>query len=626
MMAAGALTQLGDPIKTYQSRVKQTVLPTGLIHDFYSLIKFGVMVFNTDGATSGGATPECVASGTSTQITCTAGSRDGGKIVSYIEPSDDTTILNAAKQPLIDSINAITASTWTPYAESFYNAIGYFAGNTNMRLNAADFDTANPPVNYTCRQNNILLVTDGVSTADLNATKLVDATTLFTPASSPDGDNDSDNSCLAYNGSKYVDDLSWLAKHRKITDITNAASTPTKAAETITTYTVFNGEDSCLSSGSNTPTCALTDECSSAVLLYNTAINGGGAFYNAGNSAALQTSLRSAFLAVSAKAASGTAASVLGEKSREGSNILQAVFYPSKLFNITSPSSTITRSWLGYLNNFWFYEDTNANIANIREDTVQDKLLNLTADNIVSFDFVNDQLVVHSWTSNANGTPATALADKTLDDVQLIWEGGKILFKRATARKIYVNDDGITYPKSPIVTFTTANKGSFGTNLGADLNNDGFVDAADVTQADRLIDYVIGTDYSEYRNRTLPLNNPVDPTVSGTWKMGDIIHSTPQIVKYDNIYSDYSVAYVGANDGMLHAFKVGKLDSTGLSGTQKAQLTVGTKDSIVLGEELWAFIPKNALPYMRYYADPGYCHNYMVDLSPYLYSYGSHRI
>ncbi|MDQ7055804.1 MAG: PilC/PilY family type IV pilus protein, partial [Persephonella sp.] len=33
---------------------------------------------------------------------------------------------------------------------------------------------------------------------------------------------------------------------------------------------------------------------------------------------------------------------------------------------------------------------------------------------------------------------------------------------------------------------------------------------------------------------------------------------------------------------------------------------------------MWGFIPKNALPYLRYLADPDYCHIYIHDLSPYI--------
>ncbi len=35
--------------------------------------------------------------------------------------------------------------------------------------------------------------------------------------------------------------------------------------------------------------------------------------------------------------------------------------------------------------------------------------------------------------------------------------------------------------------------------------------------------------------------------------------------------------------------------------------------------KIWAFIPKNALPYLRYIMDPEYCHVYTVDLSPFIF-------
>jgi type IV pilus assembly protein PilY1 len=76
------------------------------------------------------------------------------------------------------------------------------------------------------------------------------------------------------------------------------------------------------------------------------------------------------------------------------------------------------------------------------------------------------------------------------------------------------------------------------------------------------------------------------PGASGlrTWRLGDIIHSTPSVVssepvniyhlRYkDTTYLDYirtnayknrtSFVFVGANDGMLHAFRVGRTVQTG---------------------------------------------------------------
>jgi type IV pilus assembly protein PilY1 len=73
------------------------------------------------------------------------------------------------------------------------------------------------------------------------------------------------------------------------------------------------------------------------------------------------------------------------------------------------------------------------------------------------------------------------------------------------------------------------------------------------------------------------------------------------------------MVFVGANDGMLHAFKLGtvklfeeKFKKAELSGTN-------------LGEEMWAYIPKHALPYLKYTADPNYCHLYFVDAAPHLF-------
>jgi type IV pilus assembly protein PilY1 len=81
------------------------------------------------------------------------------------------------------------------------------------------------------------------------------------------------------------------------------------------------------------------------------------------------------------------------------------------------------------------------------------------------------------------------------------------------------------------------------------------------------------------------------------------------------------MVYVGANDGMLHAFKLGKLTvadgaDTGISGSNariagfvKASLTGGN-----LGEEQWAYIPRSTLPYLKYFTDAvNYKHIFYLD-------------
>src|SRR6185369_12348609 len=76
---------------------------------------------------------------------------------------------------------------------------------------------------------------------------------------------------------------------------------------------------------------------------------------------------------------------------------------------------------------------------------------------------------------------------------------------------------------------------------------------------------------------------------------------------FNSNYSKRGMVYVGANDGMLHAFKLGKFTTSG--GATKATLSGG----IDLGEEQWAFIPRNALPYLKYLTDGSYSHLFYAD-------------
>ncbi|MBI3013667.1 MAG: hypothetical protein HYY65_01075, partial [Candidatus Tectomicrobia bacterium] len=102
-----------------------------------------------------------------------------------------------------------------------------------------------------------------------------------------------------------------------------------------------------------------------------------------------------------------------------------------------------------------------------------------------------------------------------------------------------------------------------------------------------------------------------------TWKLGDIFHSTPVVVGapsqifFDDGFSGSGgfaelfssrkkIVYVGANDGMLHAFHAGDFHAD--TGTYDA----GT------GTELWAFIPPNVLGTLKdMRTNP---HKYYVDL------------
>lgn len=154
------------------------------------------------------------------------------------------------------------------------------------------------------------------------------------------------------------------------------------------------------------------------------------------------------------------------------------------------------------------------------------------------------------------------------------------------------------------------------------------------TTAEQVVRWVRGDDsISGYRSRAF------DWTGDGnteTWRLGDIIHSTPEVVgppskRYDVTDGDSSYAafvdqyahrrhviYVGANDGMLHAFNSGFWDNNNFSFELDDSFASGTSTLTQhpLGSELWAYVPKAALPHLQWLTSPSYAHTYYVDGEP----------
>ncbi len=156
-----------------------------------------------------------------------------------------------------------------------------------------------------------------------------------------------------------------------------------------------------------------------------------------------------------------------------------------------------------------------------------------------------------------------------------LWEAGDMLSQRAPSdRQIITALGTAVYP------FIQGNADDLWLQMGA-VNED---------EAAALIRWGRGEDETGLRDR-------------GGWKLGDIIHSTPVVVgaatqfSPEESYQEYFVQtvarqkmiYVGANDGMLHAFNA---------------------DS---GREEWAFVPEFALPIFKDMADSSYCHRYTCD-------------
>lgn len=374
-------------------------------------------------------------------------------------------------------------------------------------------------------------------------------------------------------------------------------------------------------------------------------------YFYAQNPLELEGKLAAAFAAILNQTSSGTAASVLSSSSTGEGALYQSYFYPTQFEGENEVKYT------GYVHGL--FVDA---FGNLREDTNGDGRLVLTDDRIVvtRYDAVLDRLVVDVYV-DANGdgkadptrdttVPADGVLDQafcddsphqcdlTLADVTPIWEGGRRLaIMPAANRNIYtwvdLDNDGVN-DAGEFVTFTSGNQ----SKIAGYLNLSG---APAALTAANVMSFIQGSQVTGLRNRTLTVKNDSNVPTPMVWKLGDAVYSTPVVVgapkeRYDVLYGDVSygtfyqqykgrrqVAYLGANDGMLHAFNVGyynKGDDT--STTSKIEhgwfSNSATADGrgVNRGDELWAFIPQELLPHLRWLADPTYTHVYYVDLKP----------
>ncbi|RII27385.1 MAG: pilus assembly protein PilY [Geobacter sp.] len=639
----------------YVANVAATTPPSGLLQKYGNYMRIGAMQINPIGSASE-TMPGPVPSG----------NKDGGKIVSFIGAQGICSVTTATlcsidadcpsgevcnsagshENGLVQHIDGIDAGSWTPYAEAYYNAIAYFAKDavaTNSILPADKFTPpvgspaiAEPlagtdsytnvnPIQFRCQANNIMLITDGGSTADQNSTmksKVKDASNLFRDPNTLAEAGSTSDQCGPYSGSPFLHDLSYYARHRDIFDPTiSCASGNCDSAQTISTHVIYTGP----------ATSGLTGVCDPRTQMQLTATNGGTDLLEASDPKDFYAALRGTFMGLVAKSASGTAASILSNSEGSGANILQAVFFPKKYF-----LNDTTANWVGEMQNLWYYVDPRISKSTIREDTIQDHKLNLTDDYVATFEFntVDNQTVVKvQQDTNGDGVADGAITIKNPDDLKSIWFAGNQLWARTTARDIRTPCVGSASCTSGLMDFSTTNASTLSS----------YLQAPDTNTATKIIKYVQGIDLStlsttdpyydaDYRSRTVTTKKfPSGLTETHVWKLGDIISSTPRLQSTSRLntydysapagYSDTSYAsflrsnqykqrgmvYVGANDGMLHAFRLGILKMT------PDNFTKATLEGTGLGEEVWSFIPKNALPYLGYTTDKYYNHIYFVD-------------
>ena len=590
---------------------------------------------------------------------------NGGTAV--VSMSENATNLNN----LINAVNTINPETWTPLAETLHTVYGYIQQTSTVTTNGPRYEsdsydvstTADPfyfpqfGIDVPCTQQNVILITDGESTKDeAIPTSLRN---LVNPKPTA-------NYNLQDDGTSYLIDVAYWGQ---TTDLRSDLAGKQK----VDFYSVFAfgrgsnllkdaaryGKFKQTGPASETNGNLLPDMTSE----YD-ADNDGmpDNYFEAESGQELEAAIFQAFQLATANIASGTAAAVTSQtRSGEGA-AYQALFFPP------TSAGQIAPPWSGQVHAFLL--DAR---GNMREDTNGNGRLDLVADKVVQFD--GDYVFV-SVDSNGdmyiNATERNINPLGSINEVNFLWStspwlnaisNSSIVTQRSynsTSANRYIftfvdTNDNMVPDSGEVQPFTHVTSDcnhvdNFCSYLTLYGNNTGAVAPAaglSVSQlsafSQRQINFIRGADIGNATNvGGSTLHDIVrSRTFNGSpWRLGDIIYSSPTVVgkpaeNYHLIYQDKTyeaffnmyknrrqMIYAGGNDGMLHAFNGGFYNATSLNSTSRGSFQLTTDNGEAahpLGAELWAYVPYNLLPHLKWLMDNDYGENRhaaYVDLKP----------
>lgn len=446
----------------------------------------------------------------------------------------------AARTQLTSMIQGLTSEGATPTSHRLIDAWEYFNGEAT----APGFSTS--PVEQTCQRNYVLLVTDGVPEVEADSFEYDPFSCTFASLQSfmgtpgdLNGDGKEDPASPEYLattgqmfncGSDYLDDA--MLKIRGEFPLGDSENQP------LSLYAVSFGFDYCLE-----PEAGDTNPGSGSLLWRAAAKYGGGECLSAAEPDDLDDALREAINLIKNDAQSFVAPVVpvsQTNRTESGDRLYVALF---------SPREGQSR-WPGNIKKYVLDKDAGAICSATSSTctpggsgaaTLADGTILATAESF--------------WDANSGGPSGNTVSSGGI--------GGVLQASDFETRSIFTysgtatgNLGGIDLTESAHA-FAKTNTAITPAMLGLSAA------AATQTERDLLIDFVYGFDsYDEDEDGILEEKR--------SWVLGDIIHSVPLIVRYDDEGTD-SLILVGANDGMLHAFD----DES--------------------GDELWAFVPPDVL-------------------------------
>lgn len=569
----------------------------------------------------------------------------GGSVRAYVQ-EDAAGILKLKKD-----LNDIAAETWTPLAETLNTVYGYIRQD----------DTYNPeygpryykgeqsylvtkgasrdPFYFShlkqlvpCTRQQVILITDGESTADIGV-NIQKAPAKYRDSTLPVYENGS------YSGSHFLQDVAWWGH---TADMRSDRDLP--GIQNINLFAVYASFGSSNEGGRR----LLRRACALGAFIdangdgkYTEAdldilgaawLDNPSTYFQAESGEELQDAVNQALSAAAGNQRSGTAVAVNPQTSSGEGVTYQALFFP--------PGSDDAPAWTGQV--YALFVDK---FGNLREDSNGNRKLD-PSDLLIQFNRISERPRAYLYDIAENGTQLSLNSTiSSLQDIRYLWSSTPWLSNTAAKYSIQRNytsintsrhiltfadiDDDMVCDANELQGFfmpsgTAVNKlqhfSSYLTLHDSVAGSRGGLPAPKLQSilAKEQVDFIRGREINKDS-----LNQAVrSRTMNGkVWLLGDVIYSTPTGVSapteaYHLLYDDQSyeafykqyrhrrqVVYAGSNGCMLHAFNAGFYNATS-KGFDLAYNSSTPQHA--LGAELWAYVPYNLLPHLRWLMHKGH--------------------
>ncbi|MGB3340404.1 MAG: PilC/PilY family type IV pilus protein [bacterium] len=551
----------------------------------------------------------------------------GGHIRDYLGDPDIIDLRN--------HINDMVCETWTPLAENMFEILHfysqadayYFGGDYSESPGALHDPYYDKYLHdmVPCRRSFVLMITDGESTMDYEVPN--------SDASMPNCNNlqnyyDGINPTLPSSGTDYLDDVCLYGHVNDLRPDTGsgwgARELPDDQSLDIFVIYAFGGigsnllKESAMCGGFKDmngdslpgPDQAEWDQDGDSIP---------DNYYEAESGYELEEAIMKAIMQMLERISSSSGVGVVSMGTKTGGATAQSQFYPRRTF----PTGEVL-TWIGTCQSLWLDP-----YGWLREDNQQDAVLHLQNDYVITMAFdahagggAGNVVVTRLRDNAGSGDPAQfdTVGQVEIENIIPLWDAGKWLYnhpenERTITAFIDLDGNGQVNPITEVRDLIPGHAAFLRPYMGVSTD----------TEAETLIRYLRGTDFNGLRTRT------ADGKV---WKLGDIINSNAVAVqgaieRYDFIYGDNSyfdyfesckdrrqVVYVGGNDGMFHCFNGGK--PVDLSGVNPMTPLMYDLAGDSLGAELWAHIPYNLIPHLKWLKEPAYCHVYYNDMKTYV--------